>query len=217
MAKATFQPMRGVFEKPKGSGVWWINLRDAEGKRHREMVGSYKVACDAYVQRRIEVREGKFRPARHGGGLSFGDLMDQAVASKVGRLVSRSIRQDEIKREILRPELGALPAATVNSAVIDKVLAHLSARGMKGPTLNRYRAFLSSVFSYAMRRDLLPGNPVRKVPRYRENPAVVRFLSDEEEVALRDVLREHFPDREADLDLALHTGLRRSALFSLEW
>jgi len=30
--------MRGVYENPEGSGIWWIHYY-AAGKRHREKVG----------------------------------------------------------------------------------------------------------------------------------------------------------------------------------
>ncbi len=31
---------RGVFEKVSGSGVWWIQYFDAEGRRRREKIGA---------------------------------------------------------------------------------------------------------------------------------------------------------------------------------
>ena len=49
----------GIFEKPPGSGVWWI-LYYAAGKRHREKVGSKRLAQAAYEQRKTETRQGKF-------------------------------------------------------------------------------------------------------------------------------------------------------------
>ena len=49
----------GIFEKPPGSGVWWI-LYYASGKRHREKVGSKRLAQAAYEQRKTETRQGKF-------------------------------------------------------------------------------------------------------------------------------------------------------------
>jgi hypothetical protein len=63
MAKANFKPMRGVREKPKGSGVWWINI-EFNGVRHRECIGSYNVAVQAYIQRRQEIRDGRFIPPK---------------------------------------------------------------------------------------------------------------------------------------------------------
>jgi hypothetical protein len=59
---------RGVFEKQPGSGVWWICYFDADGKRHREKVGRYTVAVDAYYQRKQEIREGRFQPPRRLAG-----------------------------------------------------------------------------------------------------------------------------------------------------
>jgi hypothetical protein len=29
---------RGIFERPKGSGVWWIRWKDALGYEHREFI-----------------------------------------------------------------------------------------------------------------------------------------------------------------------------------
>ena len=55
--------MRGVFERPPGSDIWWINYHDAAGYRHRERIGRYSIAVEAYLQRRQEIREGRFAAA----------------------------------------------------------------------------------------------------------------------------------------------------------
>ncbi len=46
-------PMRGVFEHPKGSGIWWISWY-VGGKRHRQKIGSLKNAVSAYYSRKTE-------------------------------------------------------------------------------------------------------------------------------------------------------------------
>ena len=43
------------------------------------------------------------------------------------------------------------------------------------------------------------------------------FLSAREEQLLRAAIKEHFPQHEAELDLALNTGLRRSEQYRLTW
>jgi integrase len=45
----------------------------------------------------------------------------------------------------------------------------------------------------------------------------VRFLSPEEEIQLRKVIREKFSEREPELDLAIHTGLRLSEQYNAKW
>ena len=44
----------------------------------------------------------------------------------------------------------------------------------------------------------------------KENNERVRWLEEEEEAALRAVIREKSPEREPEFDLALHTGMRWS-------
>ena len=54
---------RGLFQRPHGSGIWWICYFDRQGKRHREKIGPSKAtARDIYKQRRTEIRLEKFDP-----------------------------------------------------------------------------------------------------------------------------------------------------------
>src|SRR5262245_27473614 len=39
MPKKNGKKIRGVFERPKGSGIWWIRYADEFGQIHREKVG----------------------------------------------------------------------------------------------------------------------------------------------------------------------------------
>src|SRR5437762_8943658 len=55
-------PPRGIFERPKGSGIWWVHYFDQYGRRHREKVGPKKLAVDVYRKRKTAVREGRFFP-----------------------------------------------------------------------------------------------------------------------------------------------------------
>jgi hypothetical protein len=55
---------RGIFERPKGSGVWWVRYHDQHGREHREKVGPKGLAQDVYRKRKNEIREGRFFPER---------------------------------------------------------------------------------------------------------------------------------------------------------
>ncbi len=101
---------------------------------------------------------------------------------------------------------------------IDEKLSELAGKkDLKPATLNRYRAFLSLVYSLANRNGKVEVNPARLVRLRKENNAVVRFLEAEEEEKLRRVLRESDRYLEAEFDLALNTGMRRGEQYRLRW
>ena len=52
---------RGLFERPPGSGVWWINYY-VNGKQHREKVGRKSAAIDLYRKRKEDDRSGRKLP-----------------------------------------------------------------------------------------------------------------------------------------------------------
>ena len=60
-------------------------------------------------------------------------------------------------------------------------------------------------------------NPARQVRHRVENNVRIRFLSTEEEKKLRAVIEAACPERIAELELALNTGLRMSEQYRLRW
>ena len=53
--------MRGVYEHPIDSGIWWINYY-ADGKRHREKVGRKSDAIKLYQSRKADAAAGRKLP-----------------------------------------------------------------------------------------------------------------------------------------------------------
>lgn len=51
--------VRGVYEKDPGSGDWWIQYFDGEGRRRREKAGSRGNAIDLVRKRKTEAQSGK--------------------------------------------------------------------------------------------------------------------------------------------------------------
>jgi hypothetical protein len=54
--KKDMKSHRGVFEKDRGSGIWWIRYADVTGKIRREKVGARSAAIELVEKRRTEVR-----------------------------------------------------------------------------------------------------------------------------------------------------------------
>jgi site-specific recombinase XerD len=84
-------------------------------------------------------------------------------------------------------------------------------------TVNRYRALLSLTYRLAIRNGKVKENPARMVQHRLEDNARIRFLSAEEETELRTAIETACPERIAELELALNTGLRLSEQYTLCW
>lgn len=213
----------GVEEWPPRSGKFRIDYRDADGRRHREMIGNEKLAIATYRRRRTEIWEGRFIPKSQQPKLTFKQIAEARMASKKIRLAPGSYYSDEHRLQPLVKEFGSLAAEDVTIEKINAVLAELrgaggrSGKGRAGSTVNRYRSLLSSIFTFAVKAGTLANNPIARVDRFREPEGRIRFLDAEEEKALRAAVRAQSLEREAEFDLALNTGFRRGEQYGLTW
>src|SRR3989442_11339281 len=86
------------------------------------------------------------------------------------------------------------------------------ADGVSTGTINRQRASLSSIFSWAIKQDppyYCGSNPVAKVKKTPESPARERYLTPDEAATLLDKMDDRY---RLLLRAALHTCARRGGL-----
>jgi site-specific recombinase XerD len=205
----------GIFERPPASGIHWISYTDTTGMRRREKAGKLPAALDMLAARRLQVKKGEYIPPRQTRAWTFKKLAEETIKRKALRLAPSTIATDTVRLGQLVPLVGAMRFDRLTPERIEEVLAKLKDRGLSNSTLNRYRSFISSVFSYALKTNLISSNPVARVGRYRENDSRLRWLRPEEE---RRIRKEFTIDQhEWEFDLALHTGMRRGESFWLRW
>jgi integrase len=87
------------------------------------------------------------------------------------------------------------------------------------PTAKRYLAVLSHAFTIAIQEyHLCVYNPVRDIRKPKESPGRVRYLSDEERIALLEQCkRSRNSYLHTIIVLALTTGGRRGEILNLKW
>lgn len=205
---------RGIFQRPKASGVWWVRYHDENGREHREKVGPKALALKVYQKRKNEIAERRFFPERI---RRREVLLKDAVAAFLRDHVEGRLRNAKHYRrygELWTRALGTRALRQILPGDIARYIAQRQQDGMAPATVNRELAFLKRLYNVAIGDELAESNPVKAVRLFKENNARVRFLTEDEENALRNVIGEtHWPL----VAVALHTGLRRSEQFNLRW
>lgn len=213
MAKAEVKH-RGVFEKVKASGEWWINYHDAEGRRRREKAGSKGNAIKLRDKRRAEALAGKKLPELNRRKVTFGELLDLSVRYAEEHGTPSLIRNFKIKAELARPGLGSLPLERVTRDVLFEWIAE---RGVEPATFNKYRSFFSAGYREAMIRGLTDRNVARLMRAKKVPGGRYRFLSRAEYERVVAAITARCPDRLPRFLVAVNTGMRLSEQFTLEW
>lgn len=207
--------IRGVFEKVAGTKVWWICYFDADGRKRREKVGRKGDAIDLYRKRKMEALQGKKLPEKlRAPKVAFAELAKDALEYSQSHKLSYG--DDKVRMAKLKQWIGDRPAESLSPLEIERWLTS-KAEELKPATLNRYRALLSLVYRLGMEHGKVPSNPARLVRQRKEENGRVRFLAPAEEHVLREVIKRDCLHHEAELDVALNTGLRRSEQYRLTW
>ncbi len=206
---------RGLFERPKGSGTWWIRYHDENGREHREKIGPKGLAKRVYAKRKTEIAERRFFPAQiRRRETLLGDYLEQYLKDHVeGRLRQPS----HYKRysELLTTALGKKTLREITPTDITRYATRRREKDNMSPaTVNRELAFLRRAYNVAIADGLVEKNPVKGVKFAKEDNQRLRYLLPEEEAELRKAIgEEHWPK----VAVALHTGMRRGNQFKLQW
>lgn len=203
--------MRGVYENPAGSGIWWIHYY-AAGNRHREKVGRKSDAIKLYQSRKADAVAGRKLPElRNSKVLILSELIDDALEFTAHHKDQRGYKS---KGEIVREALGSRPAAELTPQELER---WLRTRCKTAATANRYKAFISLCYREGVRNGKVAVNPARLVRQRKEGTGRLRFLSQEEYAALHKVISKRFPEHLAEFVVSVHTGMRLSEQYTCTW
>jgi len=160
-----------LFERPPGSGIWWIRYHDGDGKERREKVGAKSEARKAYLFRKSEIRVGKFkpesiRPKREAslGHVIKGFLKEEEQRAAAGML-SRNHYEAQVRYGKVWTELlGGKTLPEVEPFHVQNAVMELKARGVNG----RRCSACCSEYRAEIDRRLGKGESCRSVARWLE-------------------------------------------------
>lgn len=207
---------RGLFERPPGSGIWWVDWYDHRGKRHREKMGTWSAARDHYISRKNMVREIKNGLRRESDLFDAKPLtLKEFIADclpELRQLDSRKEQERYAKRWIKL--IGHLPLSKVTAECAIKRRTAQLEKGLTPATCNRETAFLRAILTRAVNRGHLAAHPLRGLKNLPEDNKRTRTLSPSEEVRLEAAMA---PEDFEVIAVAIDTGIRKAKLFALPW
>src|ERR1700746_2954644 len=184
---------RGIFEKHPGSGVWWICYFDQFGKKRREKAGTKSVAIKLYGKRKQQELEGKKLPENlRKPSVKFSQLLDDALAYSKG--TSGLTRLTSLALPAWMSGSVRIPQKRWLQKKFENTLARAADKKKWAPsTFNHYRSLMSLSYRLGILNRKVTCNPARSVTHRREDNNRVRFLTEDEEKKLREVIEVKWP------------------------
>ena len=229
-ARGERRKSRGVYEEPKGSGIWWVLFYDQHRIRHREKVGAFSLAEKVYAKRKTDVREGRYFPAPKSiWNPMFSDFVtdylqrtastrvDDVGAERYARFFREApetqgkrmrdlARQDFERYRERRLHQGEAPGCKRRRGPVSTTTVNKELRAA-------HAWFCDFIATLEDRGEEPIPNPVRRLslpePTHR-----TRFLTDEEEARLHHTMA---PADWPPVLVAIMTGLDRGPTFALQW
>ena len=191
---------------------YWIDYRDAEGRRYREVIGTSKREAEkALAVRKAEIVQGKFNFKKKARKISFREFAAKYL--DYARINKRSWRRDETSLKSLVPIFGETFISKITEWQVESYKIERR-RVVKEATVNREVALLKHMLTLAVKWGDADENPVRNVKLFRENNLVERVLTQDEEIRLLQECAAHL---RPIVIAALNTGMRLGEILSLTW
>ena len=196
---------------------WYLDYRDAEGKRIQRVEDGASSREEAEsALRKVVLAESARMPgaSRRRGRIGFTEF-SQIFIDDYAKNVKRSWRSDKSRLGILGPYFKDINLDEVTPLMIQKCLAWRLRSGNSKSSANRYLALMRKMFSLAIEEGYLETNPAAKIKKSSEKDRLKeRVLTEEEEARLKTT---SYPALRSIINVAAHTGMRLQEILSLRW
>jgi excisionase family DNA binding protein len=200
-----------------GQARWYLDYRDAKGKRIQRVAGNASSSEEAEAALRQALVAESTAVSSSGkvlGRIKFREY-SKLFLNDYSMSVKRSWRSDQSRLKLLDRYFRDTYLDEITPLAITKFLALRIKDGNAPSTSNRYLALLKKMFNVAIDEGYIRENPARKTKKCSERDRVSdRVFSEEEEARL---LSASYPTLRSVIFVVLNTGLRLGEVLSLKW
>ena len=221
--KKTYPKHKGVFESRPDE--YSVRFTKRNGKRATFLVGPHDKAVQVQVQE-LHSQAERFRvelPSSPARGAKFSAIA--ADAEEWYEKNRKSINSFCSMVDLAVEQFGNRYAEFITPQEFEEWLCDVAdERDWATGTRNHLRSALITIYREAMRKGKVVSNPAKLTSRVKAPLGRVRFLSKEEEERLRSAVVSLATRKAWDwqgalwqLEIALHTGMRKGEQFGITW
>ena len=206
-----------VRKSAKGAARFYMDYRDAEGKRVQKVVKHAQNASQAGQALQATVRDmlsATYGLQRREAMISFFQLADLYMEN-YSKVQKRSWKSDDCYIKSLKRHFGDKQLSKICQFEVE---AYVTARingGLRSSSVNREVACLKKMFNKARDWGYMQSNPAEKVGYFSEKEFIKeRILTGDEERLLLASSPAHL---KRIILAALNTGMRRAEILTLRW
>jgi integrase len=177
--------MAGIYKRGK---TWWGRAQ----RGGREFRVSLQTRSEGIARKRLRQWLDRLEAAAWGEKplVTLNEIADRFIREHLPNIRYQSARRYGVSLAHLDRELGHMMLNTIGSAQLVEFETTRRSAGVSAPTIRRDLACLSSLFGFAIEREIVDANPVPAFLKrarkrgLRESEARTRYLSHAEEHAL---------------------------------
>lgn len=194
--------------------TWIVDYFDNQGKRRQVKAGRVKAEAQEMLNKILaDLHREKIEGDSKVEDKLFSEVIDEYKKYAESNKRKTTYYTDKYTCDIVSAAFGTKRLSQITVKDIQLYKDKLSVTKSKA-TVNRYLALIKGIYTKATEWGYAKDNPVKKVKLNKLNNARIRYLNEAEYKALMihcDKSIRPF------VKLAIHTGLRKSELYSLTW
>ena len=150
------------------------------------------------------------------GQISLKDFVRKYMAYRHATKAKSTCRLDEHALRELLKFMGDVPMTAITQQDVEEFKVH-RLTSVTAASANAELRHLKAAFSYAVSQEMLKTNPAQRVRLCKVAKNTHQKFLDREQIQRLQIACDSDPELRRMVDFALHTGLRRAEITSLEW
>jgi integrase len=197
----------------KRGRYWWIYGRVKGARLDSSLRTTVKAEAEAIAKEKVRRALERAHGVRVIRNVKFGELLAKYLEYCEQNNRPSTYRK---KQDLARYVLDYFGDVSLSVITTERIEGFKAARRRKlaPASVNREMALLKHALNLAVEWDYLEASPAARVKKFKEPPGRVRYLTRDEAAALIKACPANI--RPIVL-MALHTGMRRGEILSLDW